>query len=46
MLSVVVRFHNDLHIVIERDEEAKKTFHPKLTEVAAQHLRDVWLADA
>jgi len=43
--SVVVGLYDDLHVLIEGDEDAQKTLQGKLAEVAAQHLGDIgsWL---
>jgi hypothetical protein len=41
-----MRFHDNLHILIQRDQEAQQAFDGELAEVAAQHLRDIGLADA
>jgi hypothetical protein len=38
VFSVVVGLYDDLHVVIEGDEEAQKALHGELAEVAAQHL--------
>jgi hypothetical protein len=44
--SVVVGLYDDLHVLIEGDEEALKALHGELAEVAVQHLGDAGLADA
>jgi hypothetical protein len=36
----------NLHILVERYQEAQKAFHGKLSELTAQHLRDIGLADS
>ena len=41
-----MRFHHDLDILIERHQEAQQAFHGELAEFAAQHLRDIRLADS
>jgi hypothetical protein len=41
VFSVVVGLHDDLHVLIEGDEEAEKALDGKLAEVAAQHLGDI-----
>jgi hypothetical protein len=41
-----MRFHDNLYILIERDEKAQKTLNGKLPEFAAQHFRHVWLFDS
>jgi hypothetical protein len=43
---VTVRLYDNLDILIERHREAEKTFDGKLTELAAQHLRYIGLANA
>jgi hypothetical protein len=35
VFSVVVGLHDDLHVLIEGDEEAQKALHGELAEVAA-----------
>jgi len=42
----VVGLYDDLHVLIEGDEKAQKALYRELTEVAAQHLGDIGLADA
>jgi hypothetical protein len=37
VFSVVVGLYDDLHVLIEGDEEAQKALHGELAEVAAQH---------
>jgi hypothetical protein len=44
--SVTVRLHDNLHILVERYQEAQKAFHGKLPELTAQHLRNIGLADS
>jgi hypothetical protein len=44
VFSVVVGLYDDLHVVIEGDEEAQKALHGELAEVAAQHPGDIGLA--
>ena len=39
-------FHYNVNVLIECHEKAQKALHRELTEHAAQHLGDVWLADA
>ena len=46
MVSVTVRLHDNLHILVERYQEAQKAFHGKLPELTAQHLRNIGLADS
>jgi hypothetical protein len=46
VFSVVVGLYDDLHVLIEGDEEAQKALDGKLAEVASQHLGDIRLADA
>ena len=46
VFSVVVGLYDDVHVLIEGDEETQKALHGELAEVAAQHLRDIGLADA
>jgi len=41
-----MRSYNDLHILVERNQETQKAFHGELTKRAAQHLRDIRLPDA
>jgi len=41
-----VRFYDDLHILVERHEEAQKALNGKLPELPAQHLRYIGLADS
>jgi hypothetical protein len=41
-----MRFHDNLNILIQRQEEAQQAFDGELAEVAAQHLRDVGLTDS
>jgi hypothetical protein len=41
VFSVVVGLHDDLHVLIEGDEEAQKALHGELAEVAAQRLEDI-----
>jgi hypothetical protein len=43
--SIPVRLHDDLHILIERNEEAQQALNGKLPEFATQHLGDVGLFD-
>jgi hypothetical protein len=43
VVSVTVRLHDNLHILIERHEEAQKALNRKLPELAAQHLRYIGL---
>ncbi len=38
VFSVVVGLYDDLHVLIEGDEEAQKALHGELTEVAAQQI--------
>jgi len=38
VFSVVVGLYDDVHVLIEGDEEAQKALHGELAEVAAQHL--------
>ena len=40
VFSVVVGFYDDLHVLIEGDEEAQKALHGELAEVAAEHLSE------
>jgi hypothetical protein len=44
VFSVAVRLHDNFHILVERYQEAQKAFHGKLTELTAQHLRNIGLA--
>jgi len=46
VFSVVVGLYDDVHVLIEGDEEAQKALHGKLAEIAAQHLGDIGLSDA
>jgi hypothetical protein len=46
LVSAPVRFHDNLDILIERDEKAQQAFNRKLPEFAAQHFRDIGLLDA
>ena len=46
VVSVPVRFYDDLHILIERHEKTQKPFHRELAKLPAQHLGYVGLADA
>jgi hypothetical protein len=46
LVPVSVRFHDNLHVVIERDQKAQQAFDGELAELAAQHLRHIGLADA
>jgi hypothetical protein len=39
VFSVVVGLYDDVHVVIEGDEEAQKALHGELREVAARHGR-------
>jgi hypothetical protein len=41
VFSVVVGLYDDLHVLIEGDEEAQKALHGELAEVAAQHFGDI-----
>jgi hypothetical protein len=41
-----MRFHDNLDILIERHQEAQQAFDGELAELAAQHLRDIGLADS
>ncbi len=41
-----MRFHHNLHIMIQRYQEAQQALHGELAEGAAQHLRDIGLADS
>lgn len=43
---VAVRLYDDLHILIERHEEAQKALNRKLPELAAQHFRHIRLANS
>jgi hypothetical protein len=43
---LVVGLYDDLHVLVEGDQEAQKALDGKLAEVAAQHLGDIGLADA
>jgi len=43
VFSVVVGLYDDVHVLIESDEEAQKALHGKLAGVAAQHLGDIGL---
>jgi len=38
--------YDNLHVLVERHEEAQKAFHGKLPEFTAQHLRYIGLADS
>jgi len=42
----VVGLYDDLHVLIEGDEEAQKALHGELAEVAAQHPGDIGLPGA
>jgi len=46
VFSVVVGLYDDVHVLIEGDEEAQKALHGEVAEVAAQHPGDIGLADA
>src|SRR5271157_154658 len=46
VVSVTVRLHHNLHILIERHQEAQKALNGKLPELTAQHLRYIGLADS
>src|SRR5271165_2247327 len=46
IVSIPVRFHNNLDILIERHQEAEQAFDGELAELAAQHLRYIGLADS
>jgi len=46
VFSVVVGLYDDVHVLIEGDEEAQKALHGKLAEVAAQQPGDIGLAYA
>jgi hypothetical protein len=39
-----VGLHDNLYVLVERDQEAQQAFHGKLAEVTAQHLRNIGLA--
>ena len=39
----MVGLYDDLHVLIEGDEEAQKALHGELAEVAAQHFGDIGL---
>jgi hypothetical protein len=41
-----VRLYDDLHILVQRHQEAQKTLNRKLPEIAAQHLRYIGLANS
>jgi hypothetical protein len=41
-----VRLDRDLHVVVERNQEAKKALDGELAEFAAEHFGDVRLLDA
>jgi len=41
VFSVVVGLYDDLHVLIEGDEEAEKALHGEPAEVSAQHLGDI-----
>jgi hypothetical protein len=45
IVSIPVWLHDDLHILIERNEESHKALNRKLPEFATQHLGDVGLFD-
>jgi hypothetical protein len=44
--GVAVRLYDDLHILVQRHQEAQKTLNRKLPEIAAQHLRYIGLANS
>jgi hypothetical protein len=44
VVSAAVRFYDDLHILIERHEEAQQSLNGKLPKLTAQHLRYVGVA--
>ena len=46
VVSATVRFHDDLHVLVERYQEAQKAFHGKLPELTAQHLGNIGLPDS
>jgi len=46
VVLATVRLYNNLDILIQRHEEAQKTFDGKLTEFPAQHFRYIGLANA
>jgi hypothetical protein len=41
-----MRFHNNLNVVIECDQEPQQAFDGELAKLAAQHFRDIGLAHA
>ena len=41
-----MRLHDNFHILVERYQEAQQAFHGKLSELTAQHLRNIGLADS
>jgi hypothetical protein len=46
VVSITVWLHDNLHILVERYQEAQQAFHGKLPELTAQHLRNIGLADS
>jgi len=46
VVPATVRLYNNLDILIQRHEEAQKTFDGKLTEFPAQHFRYIGLSNA
>jgi hypothetical protein len=46
VVSAAVRLYDNLHILVERHQEAQQSFHGKLAELAAQQLRYIGLADS
>jgi hypothetical protein len=45
-VPVTVRAHDDFNVLIEFHQEPQQPFNRELPELAAQHLRDIGLADA
>jgi hypothetical protein len=46
VVSATVRLHDNFHILIECYQEAQQAFYGKLAELAAQHFRNIGLADS
>ena len=46
IVPTAMRFHHNLDILIEGYQEAQQAFDGELAELAAQHLRDIWLANS
>src|ERR1700722_3046259 len=46
LTPTAVRLHDNLHVLIQRHQKPQQAFDGELAEVAAQHFRDIGLADS